>query len=121
MWKATPTVSTRIRPISVGSDATFVERSLSRLQTAAQGTENLMPAMLEAVKAYATVGEICSCLTHVFGRYTDPSISVVSSRQSSGLQRAQGVNDGPSIPLLVSKPGLDGSRPRRQNDGLLPA
>ncbi|MCZ6872693.1 MAG: protein meaA [bacterium] len=98
----------RIRRVRQERDATRVAQALSQLQTVAQGTGNLMPAMLEAVKAYATIGEICSCLTHVFGLYSDPSILAVSSHQSSGSQRAQGVNDGPPIRILVSKPGLDG-------------
>lgn len=89
-------------------DATRVEQALRRLQKAAQGTENLMLAMLEAVKAYATIGEICSCLTDVFGLYTDPSVAVVSGRQGSGLQSAPVAKDGPLIRILVSKPGLDG-------------
>jgi methylmalonyl-CoA mutase cobalamin-binding domain/chain len=98
----------RIRRVRQERDATRVAQALSQLQTVAQGTGNLMPAMLEAVKAYATIGEICSCLTHVFGLYSDPSILAVSSRQGSGSQRALGVKDSPPIRILVSKPGLDG-------------
>ena len=46
-----------------------VESALSRLKGAAQGNENLMPFILEAVRAYATVGEICDLLREVFGEY----------------------------------------------------
>jgi len=46
-----------------------VERSLARLREAAKGDENLMPLVLEAVKSYATVGEICDTLREIFGEY----------------------------------------------------
>jgi methylmalonyl-CoA mutase C-terminal domain/subunit len=67
-----------------------------------------MPAMVEAVKAYATIGEICKTLTTVFGLYTDPAVSVVSGNQSSGLHKVQAQTDGAKIRILVAKPGLDG-------------
>jgi methylmalonyl-CoA mutase N-terminal domain/subunit len=44
-----------------------VQRALMRLRRAAGGTENLMPHVLEAVKVYATIGEICDTLRAVFG------------------------------------------------------
>jgi methylmalonyl-CoA mutase N-terminal domain/subunit len=44
-----------------------VQRALMRLRRAAGGSENLMPHILEAVKAYATLGEICDTLRAVFG------------------------------------------------------
>lgn len=46
-----------------------VLNSLASLKKAAQGTENLMVPMLDAVKAYATLGEICDVLREVFGEY----------------------------------------------------
>ncbi|MFC7441019.1 acyl-CoA mutase large subunit family protein [Laceyella putida] len=46
-----------------------VKRTLERLKQAAAGTENVMPFILDAVKAYATVGEICHTLRGVFGEY----------------------------------------------------
>jgi len=64
--------------------------------------------MVDAVKAYATIGEICKTLTDVFGLYTDPAVSVVSGNQSSGVQTLQTPTDGPKIRILVAKPGLDG-------------
>jgi methylmalonyl-CoA mutase N-terminal domain/subunit len=48
-------------------------KSLYALERAARGTENLMPYILEAVKAYATLGEICDVLRKVFGEYR-PSV-----------------------------------------------
>ena len=47
-----------------------VKETLKRLREAAEGTENLMPYILEAVKAYATLGEIADTLREVFGEHT---------------------------------------------------
>jgi len=46
-----------------------VQRALAELQRAAKGTENLMTYILDAVRAYATLGEICDTLRGVFGEY----------------------------------------------------
>jgi len=46
-----------------------VQRTLAELQRAAKGTENLMPYILDAVRAYATLGEVCDTLRGVFGEY----------------------------------------------------
>jgi methylmalonyl-CoA mutase N-terminal domain/subunit len=54
-------------------DAAAVERSLARLRAAAEGDDNLMPPLLEAVKSYATLGEICGVLRAVFGDYRAPT------------------------------------------------
>ena len=48
-----------------------VRQKLNELKNAAQGTENLMPYILEAVKVYASVGEICNSLREVFGEYKE--------------------------------------------------
>ncbi|HEU4952813.1 MAG TPA: methylmalonyl-CoA mutase family protein [Holophagaceae bacterium] len=48
-----------------------VRQRLEALQTAAKGSDNLMPPILAAVKAYATVGEICGALREVFGEYQE--------------------------------------------------
>jgi methylmalonyl-CoA mutase N-terminal domain/subunit len=50
------------------------DRALRRLRRAAGGSENLMPHLLEAVKAYATIGEICDTLRAVFGAYRPPAV-----------------------------------------------
>ncbi len=44
-----------------------VEQTLSALQRGAEGTENLMPLIVDAVEAYATLGEISNALRYVFG------------------------------------------------------
>lgn len=52
-----------------------VKESLNRLHSAAaRENESLMPHILEAVKEYATLGEICDTLRQVFGEYEPPSI-----------------------------------------------
>jgi methylmalonyl-CoA mutase, N-terminal domain len=51
-----------------------VTRALDRLRKAAAGTENTMPALLDAVRAYATVGEMCDALREVWGEYQEQAI-----------------------------------------------
>jgi methylmalonyl-CoA mutase N-terminal domain/subunit len=51
-----------------------VEASLDRLKRAAEGAENTMPFILDAVRAYATVGEICDAFRQVFGSYIETSV-----------------------------------------------
>ena len=48
-----------------------VRKSLAGLETAALGSDNLMPYIYECVKGYATLGEICNVLRKVFGEYRD--------------------------------------------------
>jgi methylmalonyl-CoA mutase, N-terminal domain len=52
-----------------------VSRRLSGLRKAAQGSENLMPFIFDAVKAYATLGEICDTMREVFGTFEEVSIT----------------------------------------------
>jgi methylmalonyl-CoA mutase N-terminal domain/subunit len=52
-----------------------VERRLNALQKAAEGKDNLMPYLFDAVKTYATVGEICDALREVFGTYEEVAIT----------------------------------------------
>lgn len=55
-------------------DAGAVERALERVRGAASSDDNLMPAILEAVHGYATVGEICGAMREVFGEYQEQPI-----------------------------------------------
>jgi methylmalonyl-CoA mutase, N-terminal domain len=48
-------------------------QSLDKLRIACQGTENTMPYIMEAVKAYATLGEIIDVMKEIFGTYEEPS------------------------------------------------
>ena len=54
-------------------DQARVDEALAALTKAADGTENLLPFILEAVRHYATLGEMCDALRSVFGEYTDPA------------------------------------------------
>jgi methylmalonyl-CoA mutase N-terminal domain/subunit len=55
-------------------DENEVQRRLGLLVEAARGSENTMPRILDAVRAYATVGEICGVLKPVFGEYRETSV-----------------------------------------------
>jgi methylmalonyl-CoA mutase, N-terminal domain len=48
-----------------------VRRALDQLRAAARTTDNLMPPILDAVRAYATVGEMCDALREVWGEYEE--------------------------------------------------
>jgi methylmalonyl-CoA mutase, N-terminal domain len=48
-----------------------VKRKLAVLKTAAEGSDNLMPLILDAVKSYASIGEICNTMRAVFGEYKE--------------------------------------------------
>jgi methylmalonyl-CoA mutase N-terminal domain/subunit len=52
-------------------DSEKVRKTLASLKTVAQGSGNVVPPILEAVKAYATVGEISDTLREVFGEYRE--------------------------------------------------
>ena len=52
-------------------DNEAVSRALDRLRRAADGTENLMPILVDAARAYATVGEMCDALRNVWGEYEE--------------------------------------------------
>jgi methylmalonyl-CoA mutase, N-terminal domain len=55
-------------------DAARVAATLDSLRTSCQGSENLVPPILEAVRAYATLGEICGAMRDVFGEYRPPTV-----------------------------------------------
>jgi len=55
-------------------DNAAVKRALESLHRAAEGTENTMPAIIEAVKNYATLGEIMDVFRSVFGEYMEPAV-----------------------------------------------
>jgi methylmalonyl-CoA mutase, N-terminal domain len=67
--------SDRLKKLRADRSNAEVERRLSALRKAAAGTENLMPFLFEAVKAYATLGEICDTMREVFGIYEEVAIT----------------------------------------------
>jgi methylmalonyl-CoA mutase, N-terminal domain len=64
----------RLEALKASRDAARVQRALDALQETARGTRNTMPALLEAVRAYATVGEMCDALRAVWGEYVEQPI-----------------------------------------------
>ena len=60
-----------VRRVRAERDPTAWAAALVRLEDAARGTDNLLPPMIEAVKAYATVGEISDCLRTVWGEHRE--------------------------------------------------
>ena len=62
---------TAVRELRSRRDAAACEHSLRALKAAAEGSENLMPLILTAAGAYATVGEISNTLRGVFGEHRD--------------------------------------------------
>jgi methylmalonyl-CoA mutase, N-terminal domain len=63
----------RLEQTRARRDAGSVANSLEKLKRAAQNDVNTMPATIEAVRAYATLGEICSALRDVYGVYEEPA------------------------------------------------
>ena len=59
----------RLNKMKEGRDNAAVQTSLAKLRETAKGTENLMPYLIDAVKTYATLGEICGVLREEFGEY----------------------------------------------------
>jgi methylmalonyl-CoA mutase N-terminal domain/subunit len=61
----------RLRTVRASRNQEEVDAALRRLREAATGSANLMPLILTAVKAYATIGEICQVLREIFGEHRD--------------------------------------------------
>jgi methylmalonyl-CoA mutase N-terminal domain/subunit len=65
----------RLNKLRAERSSDEVARRLGALRKAAQGTENLMPYIFDAVKSYATLGEICDAMREVFGTYEEIAIT----------------------------------------------
>ncbi|HWW18556.1 MAG TPA: methylmalonyl-CoA mutase family protein, partial [Candidatus Saccharimonadales bacterium] len=65
----------RLRKLRAERSSDEVARRLAALRKAAQGTDNLMPYIFDAVKSYATLGEICDAMREVFGTYEEIAIT----------------------------------------------
>lgn len=59
----------RLEKMKAARDNEAVKAALEKLREAARGTENLMPYLIDAVKTYATLGEICGVMREEFGEY----------------------------------------------------
>jgi methylmalonyl-CoA mutase, N-terminal domain len=64
---------TRLSQIRSTRDSGRVGQMLDQLRLACQGTQNTMPYILDAVRAYATLGEIVGVMKEVFGKYAEPT------------------------------------------------
>ena len=65
----------RLTELKSSRNAKKTEASLQKLKKTAQGDASLMVPILECVRAYATLGEICDVLRGVFGEY-EPIVTV---------------------------------------------
>jgi len=66
----------RLKALRERRDDAAVRRALADLAAAASGNDNVMPPILAAVEAYATLGEICNVLRAAFGEYHQPTAIV---------------------------------------------
>jgi methylmalonyl-CoA mutase N-terminal domain/subunit len=64
----------RLERVRKERDQDAVKCALAALRHVAEGTENTMPAIIEAVKTYATLGEIMDVFRSVFGDYMEPAV-----------------------------------------------
>jgi methylmalonyl-CoA mutase N-terminal domain/subunit len=64
----------RLETLRKTRDGDRVRRALDALREAARGTANTMPPLLDCVRAYATVGEMCDALREVWGEYEEVPI-----------------------------------------------
>ncbi|MBI2847666.1 MAG: methylmalonyl-CoA mutase, partial [Chloroflexi bacterium] len=64
----------RLRRLRQQRDSGKVSQILDEIRRVARGDENIMPVLLDAVKAYATVGEITGAMRDVFGDYKEPTV-----------------------------------------------
>ncbi len=65
----------RLSKLRAERSSAEVERRLQALRKASEGKENLMPFIYDAVKAYATLGEICEAMRTVFGAYEEVAVT----------------------------------------------
>ncbi|MBI3896003.1 MAG: methylmalonyl-CoA mutase family protein [Acidobacteria bacterium] len=64
----------KLHSLRARRDYDRLKKALDRLETAARKKENLMPSILECVRAYGTVGEICDRLRVVYGTYREAAV-----------------------------------------------
>ena len=65
----------RLSKLRAERSSAEVERRLKALRKAAEGCDNLMPFIYDAVKSYATLGEICEAMRAVFGAYEEVAVT----------------------------------------------
>jgi len=77
LWELDPALGGRQREeltrIKASRDKSLVARTLDHLRDTARSGHSLMPAIIDAVRAYVSIGEICSVLREEFGTFQEPS------------------------------------------------
>ncbi|MFX0074979.1 MAG: methylmalonyl-CoA mutase [Candidatus Hermodarchaeota archaeon] len=63
-----------LNQLKINRDEELVKTKLVELRNTAKTSENIMPGMIEVVKTYATIGEICDVLREVFGEYKSSQV-----------------------------------------------
>jgi len=66
--------SERLAQFRSARDGSRSQAALERLQAAARTDENLIPVIMDAVRAESTLGEICAALKNVYGTYREPPV-----------------------------------------------
>lgn len=61
--------SDKLKKLRAGRDQARCQKALDQLREVSRSSDNVMPAVIEAVKARATVGEICDVWRGIFGEY----------------------------------------------------
>jgi methylmalonyl-CoA mutase N-terminal domain/subunit len=78
IWKMDPEIERRqlkrLLEVKETRNTQKVREHLNELRGAAEGDKNLMPYIINAVREYATLQEICDVFREVFGTYTDPGM-----------------------------------------------
>jgi methylmalonyl-CoA mutase N-terminal domain/subunit len=64
----------RVKSLRSRRDSTVAEAALARLRQGAQGDENLMPLIVDAARAYVTMGEMCDVLREVWGTWRETPV-----------------------------------------------
>ena len=64
---------TKLEKFKLRRDEVAVKETLRKLQNTCEGTENIMPPLIEALKIGATVGEVNGVMREVFGTWVSPS------------------------------------------------
>ena len=83
-----------------------VRRTLDALKETARGTGNTMYPLMDCVRAYATVGEMCDALREVWGEYEE--VPDLGLEEEVELPPSGGRSDMHKIRVVIAKPGLDG-------------
>jgi methylmalonyl-CoA mutase N-terminal domain/subunit len=76
IWRMKPEIEQRqlkrLKEVKGARNKPKVDECLKQIREASLGGKNLMPFIIDAVREYATIQEICDVWREVFGRYSDP-------------------------------------------------